>query len=74
MAQGPGKYDDVCTEARIATNAAATLLVVLAGDKGSGFSVQTGFPETTNMILPGILRDVATQIENDLEGVTDDDS
>ena len=34
---GPGKYDDACTAARVMTSAEVAILIVLGGDKGSGF-------------------------------------
>jgi len=63
MPMGPGKYDALCSEVRVGSKAAAVLLMVIAGDKGSGFSVQTADPELL-AALPAILRDVAKQIED----------
>ncbi len=40
MPIGAGKYDDVCTVAREATQGDATLLIVLNGNKGDGFACQ----------------------------------
>lgn len=62
MPMGPGKYDAVCSEVREGTKAKAVLLMVIAGDKGSGFSVQTA-DLAVLAALPAILRDTAKQIE-----------
>ena len=40
MPIGPGKYDEMCTDIRIITKAAGVLLIVLDGDRGSGFRVR----------------------------------
>lgn len=65
MADGPGKYDDLATYCRQKTNAQATLVLVLGGDKGSGFSVQ--MVECAEMaIVPELLRDMAAQIARDM--------
>ena len=65
MAQGPGKYDDVATMALSATRAQAVIVVVIGGDRGSGFSVQA--LEGVVLDLPKILRSMADQIEQDLK-------
>lgn len=62
MAFGPGKYDDLCTAARASTEAAAVILIVLAGNKGHGFSCQTVAGDITDK-LPAMLRNVADIIE-----------
>lgn len=68
---GPGKYDDLCTEARKKAKAAGVLLIVLGGEKGSGFSMQaqagSGAGEMLIRMLPQLLRDVADQIEGDAQ-------
>lgn len=38
---GPGKYDDLCTTVRTMASAKLAAVIVLGGDKGNGFSVQT---------------------------------
>ena len=40
MTIGPGKYDDVCTLAREAAGAEVACVIILNGNKGSGFSMQ----------------------------------
>jgi hypothetical protein len=63
MTQGPGKYDDACTAVRVATQARGTVLIVIGGHSGSGFSAQG---EAHLLIqLPAMLRHMADQIERD---------
>ena len=64
MALGPGKYDDLCTKARLAAKAEGTLLIVFGGNKGSGFSAQIPFELLVG--VPAILRTVADEIEKSL--------
>lgn len=59
---GPGKYDDAATAAR-EKSGGAVILMVLEGNHGSGFSVQS--PAEVIAFLPDILRDVANKIEGD---------
>ena len=64
MALGPGKYDDLCTEAREQVDASLVAVIVMGGKRGSGFSVQAtphGFQLLA--MLPTMLRDIADQIE-----------
>jgi hypothetical protein len=68
MAEGPGKYDDVATIARVATKAKGIIIIVLGGELGNGFSVQMEAPDLE--IMPGILRDLADQIEKDMKVMT----
>jgi hypothetical protein len=60
MADGPGKYDDLCTHVRTTTKAAAAIVIVVNGTHGTGFSVQA--PPGIVEILPTILRDMADEI------------
>ena len=62
MALGPGKYDPECTQIFMDQRARGTLLIVIDGSKGSGFSVTTYDPQVVFM-LPKLLRFVAEQIE-----------
>lgn len=61
MAQGPGKYDDECTAARLMTGGRMVALVVLNGHHGSGFSVQApvGFDP---LLIAGMLENMARDI------------
>jgi hypothetical protein len=65
MAAGPGKYDDICTVAREMAKADGAIVIIIDGERGSGFSVQLreGYmpPET----LAGMLEAVASMIRND---------
>lgn len=61
MPIGPGKYNDLTTEVRKKTHAAAALVMVFNGDKGTGFSLQA--PPELEALLPGILRRMADDIE-----------
>lgn len=60
MPYGPGRYDHVCTMAREASKAVGTLLIVLGGEHGDGFSCQA--PIEVMASLPKILEDTAQQI------------
>jgi hypothetical protein len=66
---GPGKYDDACTLAREQTQAKMTILMVIEGVHGSGFSVQeeTTDPDPRNRAtkIVAVLRAVANAIEKD---------
>jgi hypothetical protein len=64
MAEGPGKYDDLCTTARKAAEAQAALLIIFGGNNGNGFSVQT--PIDFLIGIPAILRAIADEIEKSL--------
>jgi hypothetical protein len=62
MALGPGKYDQICTEARNKLPAGTgVILVVLGHDGKSGFSAQTDLQML--LAMPKILRDIADEIE-----------
>jgi hypothetical protein len=66
MAIGPGKYDDLCTVVRETAKAQAVIIMVFDGDKGSGFSIQGPLEFSTT--LPRVLREMANQIDKDLDG------
>jgi hypothetical protein len=40
MPNGPGRYDDLCTQVRDATNAEIAVVLIIRGDSGSGFALQ----------------------------------
>lgn len=69
MAAGPGKYDAEATAARESAKAGAVVLIVLDGDRGSGFSVQVLSPGVLER-LPGLLRHMAADIEADVQRAT----
>jgi len=60
---GPGKYDDICTEVRKKTKARCVIVIIIDGDKGSGFSGQ-GDPLTL-VNMPMMLEDVAAGIRKE---------
>ena len=64
MAIGPGKYDDLCTHARTEAKAEAAILIIIRGNKGSGFSCQAD--ATTTRALPDMLELLASQIRGDM--------
>lgn len=64
MPIGPGKYDALTTSVRDATSARAVILIVVEGNQGSGFSVQTTDPAISHK-LPQLLRIMADQIARD---------
>ena len=62
---GPGKYDEYATVVREHTEADGVILIVIEGNQGSGFSVQSVTPGL-NEKLPELLRHLANEIEQDL--------
>jgi hypothetical protein len=66
VALGPGKYDAEVTELRQRLKADGILLLVVGGDRGSGFCAQ--LPADVTMRYPEVLRDLAKQIEE--SGIT----
>lgn len=74
MTTGPGKYDDICTIAREMAQAEAAIIVILNGNKGTGFSVQALGPAAGASVLAalaGILRNIADTIERDTNASDD---
>jgi hypothetical protein len=65
MAIGPGKYDDLCTAARVAAAAEGAILIILGGHLGSGFCVQG--PPHALVRLPDLLESMAKDIRSDME-------
>lgn len=63
MAAGPGKYDRLATDVRTKAEAKAVVVIVVGGNKGSGFSVQATVE--TVLALPALLRTIADGIEED---------
>lgn len=62
---GPGKYDDILTEAREKAGSTAAVLMCFNGFAGPGFSVQADLESLR--ILPQALRAMADDIEQDLK-------
>ena len=63
---GPGKYDEACTTVREMTGAVGVVLIVIEGDKGNGFSVQTLEPDLLP-VLPAMLRVIADEISRNAQ-------
>lgn len=61
---GPGKYDDLCTLVREGTGAQAAIVIVLGGNRGSGFSCQADL--ATTIALPDMLESVARQMRESI--------
>lgn len=70
MAIGPGKYDDLCTHVRTAANAGGAVVVVFAGDKGTGFSCQLDPQAVPPHMVIVALRAVIAELEK-AEGKSD---
>ena len=68
--KGPGKYDDLATLVAHQAEALGVILVVIGGNKGSGFSVQAVGPIAHE--LPSLLRNLADSIECDQDHPDDD--
>lgn len=60
MAIGSGKYDDECTYVRERTQAKGTIVIVVDGNKGSGFACQADL--LTTVALPIMLENIAREI------------
>lgn len=65
MAEGAGKYDDLCVEVLRKTNADCAIVLVVNGNRGNGFSVNS-LDHDFIFILPDILEDIASQIRQDV--------
>ena len=61
---GPGKYDKACTVVREMTAATCAMVVVIGGNKGAGFSVQTADPINVTA-LASMLEHIARQLRED---------
>jgi hypothetical protein len=63
---GLGKYDDACTAARVVANAEVAIVLILNGDKGSGFSVQGDVnAKLTVEQIAGFLEQIAAEMRRD---------
>ena len=61
---GPGKYDKACTMVREMTDAACAMVVVIGGNKGAGFSMQTA--DSVNVAaIASLLEHIAKQLRED---------
>jgi hypothetical protein len=67
MPAGGGKYDAEMKTVMAATGGEVVCVIVIEGNRGSGFAVGCNTPERL-LGLPRILRDMADSIDRDLEG------
>lgn len=58
---GPGKYDYLATHVREKANAAFVLVLVVGGNLGGGFAVQSRDPELLQKV-PDLLEEMARKI------------
>ena len=65
MPAGGGKYDVLATIARQAAEAEGIVILIIGGVLGGGFTVQAE-PHVAKF-LPGMLRDMADEIENTMK-------
>lgn len=63
MPFGPGKYDDACTRARLATGG-SVMLIVIGGTDGDGFAAQ--IEGETLLRIPELLERTAREIRESL--------
>lgn len=66
MAEGPGKYDDLCREVLEKSKAGCAIVIVLDGERGNGFSVTSLSPDYVDS-LPRMLEWMSRVIRQDLE-------
>jgi hypothetical protein len=61
---GPGKYDNICTVARVAADADCAIVIIINGNHGSGFSVQCteGLVLDIPSILEHVIKDMRSSI------------
>ena len=57
---GPSKYDGICTMVRHMAGAEGVIVIIVNGDKGSGFSVQLN--PLMSLAIPEILERIAKEI------------
>ncbi len=62
-----GKFDDEARALLVKHEANAVLVIVIAGKNGSGFSMAAS-RAGMDAVVPGLLRDVAAEIEKDQAG------
>lgn len=66
MPAGPGKYDPECERVRETTRAAGVIMIVLDGDRGSGFSVTLDMLRAS--VGPGELSRILHDVANEIAG------
>jgi tRNA A37 N6-isopentenylltransferase MiaA len=60
MPLGPGKYDDLCTDVREKSAAEGAIVIVVGGNRGTGFSCQATLGVLAS--LPQLLETVAREM------------
>jgi hypothetical protein len=65
MTVGPGKYDHLCTTVREKAQAQVAIIIVIDGNKGSGFSCQA--TPLVMVDVPQVLEKLAADIRADLK-------
>lgn len=70
--EGPGKYDAQCAKALLETDAYAVLMVVVGGNKGHGFSVNSR-DRSIVLNISTLLREVADEIDKKIEQTTNNE-
>lgn len=63
MPVGPGKYDDLCTFSLIQTEAKLSALIIIGGNKGSGFSVSSLHPDYL-LLLADTLQEIIDEVRS----------
>lgn len=66
MAEGEGKYNDLCLEVLEKSKAGCAIVIVLDGERGNGFSVNALSPDYI-YALPRILEWISRVTRQDLE-------
>lgn len=70
MPTGPGKYDSICTLVRETSHARAAIVIIIGGNQGTGYSLQTEM-ELSAIAMATILEEIATEIRNIEKGQDD---
>ena len=65
MALGPSRYDATAEAVLLLTGAHGVVLGIIGGNQGSGFAIKA--TADLHLQLPGILRQIADEIERDME-------
>ena len=67
MPIGPGLYDPECSQARKSAQAQGCLLIIIGGNRGSGFSIQLSLEGLRRANVAGMLREMADEIDQALK-------
>lgn len=62
MPTGPGKYDDLCTLVREGAQAQGAVVIVLNGNRGSGFAVQHAGSALSTQVMADLLEHVVREM------------